>query len=185
MGRALVCALLFAFGLLLPRAAWAFTVPELEGHITDKTRTLDEGQKASLNSQMEAVNQASTVEIAVLVLPTLSGEAIEDVAFKTFENWKLGKAKKDNGALLVIATGERRTRIEVGKGIEGNLTDLQSNDILHQKVGPQLRQGNLFAGIQAGVTAIAAAAAGDYKVTGGDSAQQGQQVSPIVMFLVV
>ena len=151
--RAAVCAVVFALGLLAPSIARAIDVPRIEGHVTDLTRSLDDGQRASLNRQLEDVNQNSSVEIAVLVLPSLAGESIEDVAFKTFNTWKLGKAGKDNGALLVIATGDRRTRIEVGKGIEGDLTDLQTNDILRTKVGPELKAGRLFEGIQAGTTA--------------------------------
>src|SRR5580692_6704238 len=183
--RAFTCAIVFALGLLAPSLAWAFDVPAIHGHVNDLTGTLDDGQKATLNRQMEGVNQGSTVEIAVLVLPTLGGETIEDVAFKTFNTWKLGKAKKDNGALLVISTGDRRTRIEVGKGIEGSLTDLQTNDILRQKVGPELKQGRLFEGIQKGVTAIAAAAAGQYVVSPQGASQGNKQGSPFVFLLVL
>src|ERR1700684_802977 len=141
--RTLAFAVVFALGLLVPSFAWAFDVPPIEGHITDLTRTLDESQTATINRELEGVNQSSTVEIAVLVLSSLQGEPIEDIAFKTASTWRLGKAGKDNGVLLVIATGDRRTRIEVGKGMEGSLTDLQTNDILHQRVGPLLKPGSL------------------------------------------
>src|ERR1700722_18132543 len=184
--RAFTCAIVFALGLLAPSLAWAFNVPAIHGHVNDLTGTLDDGQKATLNRQMEGVNQGSTVEIGVLVLPTLGGETIEDVAFKTFNTWKLGKAKKDNGALLVISTGDRRTRIEVGKGIEGSLTDLQTNDILHQRVGPLLKQGVLFLDILVCVTTIASAAAGQYTVSApSTSASNGPlKLSPGVAILL-
>jgi uncharacterized protein len=150
-------------GLLVlasPSLARAFVVPPIEGHVTDLTRTLDEGQKTTLERQMEAVNQATTIEIAVLVLPSLGGETIEDVAFKTFNTWKLGKADVNNGALLVVATGERRTRIEVGKGLEQKLTEPVTHDILERAVGPELAKGRLFEGLQAGTAAIAGSATG-------------------------
>src|SRR5580658_7690691 len=149
-----------------PRFAWGFTPPLLEGHVTDLTRTLDDNQKRTLDGQMADLDRASTVEIAVLILGSLNGETIEDVGYATANAWKLGKGGKDNGVLLVIATGDRRVRIEVGKGLEGQLTDLQANDIIHQKINPELKQGRLFEGVEAGVIAIASAAAGHYVVTG-------------------
>jgi uncharacterized protein len=162
-----------------PRIAWGFTPPLLEGHVTDLTRTLDENQKRTLDGQMANLDQASTVEIAVLILGSLNGEAIEDVGYATANAWKLGKGGKDNGVLLVIATGDRRVRIEVGKGLEGQLTDLQANDIIHQKINPELKQGKLFEGVEAGVMAIASAAAGHYVVTGAASPMHSSGSVPL------
>jgi uncharacterized protein len=189
--RLAVSLLAFLLGFLLAGVASAFTVPPIEGHVTDLTHVLDEGQRAALNQQMEEVNRGSTVEIAVLVLGSLEGESIDDVGYATARGWKLGNAGKDNGVLLVIATGDRRVRIEVGKGLEGVLTDLQSNDIIRQKIGPELKQGRLYEGIVAGVTSIAAAAAGEYKVTSRPAPQGGSNLSPfaigiiVVLFLII
>jgi uncharacterized protein len=175
IAASLLLPLVFALSFLFPSVAWAFNPPPLlGGHIVDLTGTLDASRIDALNRQMEDVNQGSTVEIAVLVLPSLNGEPIEDVAYTTAKNaWKLGKAGKDNGVLLVISTGDRRVRIEVGKGLEGRLTDLQSNDIIHERIGPELKQGHLFEGVQKGVTAITEAAAGHYTVVQHDPGRSG------------
>jgi len=62
-------------------------------------------------------------------VPSLGGEPIEDIAYTTFNTWKIGQHGADNGVLLVLAPGDRRVRIETGKGVGGALTDLQANDI--------------------------------------------------------
>src|SRR6185503_6999677 len=89
--------------------------------------------------------------------PSLDGEAIEDVAFATFNEWKLGKKGADNGVLLVIAPAERRVRIETGKGVGGDLTDLQSNDIIRKDIAPLLKEDRFHDAIASGATAIAEA----------------------------
>jgi uncharacterized protein len=155
--------LLLALLLFCPLAR-AFTPPALEGHVIDLTHTLTADEKSTLEQQMTSIEQGSTVQIAVLVLPSLGGEPIDDVGYSTAKAWHLGQKHADNGVLLVVATGDRRIRIEVGKGLEGRLTDLQSNDIIKNKIGPAIRDGSLYKGLYQGVDAIAHAAAGDYVV---------------------
>jgi uncharacterized protein len=84
----------------------------------------------------------STNEIAVFIPASLEDDTVEDVAFTTFRAWHLGVKGKDNGVLLVIAPVERKAWITTGKGIEGDLTDLQSNDIIRQKIRPALAPGH-------------------------------------------
>jgi uncharacterized protein len=158
--RACISLVVLALGLLLPSLAWAFTAPPMQGHVTDLTRTLDEGQRAILDGQMEGTNKTSPVVIAVLVVPSLSGEPIENVAGETYRAWKLGKNDVDNGALLLISMGDKRMRIEVGKDIQGVITDEEKIGILSQKVGPRLSQGHLYEAIQVGVNAISEASVG-------------------------
>ncbi len=192
--RALWLSLAFAFALAVallvaPRAALAFTPPPLEGRVTDLTRTLTGDEKATLETQLATVEQGSTVQIAVLVLSSLGGETIEDVGYTTARAWRLGQKGKDNGVLLVIATGDRRVRIEVGKGLEGTLTDLQANDIIRSRIGPELKAGRLYQGIYAGITGIAAAVAGEYAVLTNvdvrDTRQQDGMPGVIFVFIVL
>ena len=70
--------------------------------------------------------QRTGVPIVVFIPASLAGNNIEDVAYQTFNTWKLGDKDKDNGVLIVIAVDERRARIEVGDGLGGVLTDLQA-----------------------------------------------------------
>ena len=92
--------------------------------------------------------------------PSLEGEPIEDVGYQLIQTWRPGQKGKDNGVVLVIATGERRIRIETGKGVGGDLTDLQSNDIIRRRIGPLMRENRVHDAILAGVDGISEALSG-------------------------
>ena len=113
---------------------------------------------------------------------SLEGEPIEDVGYQLIQTWKPGQKGKDNGVVLVIATGERRIRIETGKGVGGDLTDLQSNDIIRRRIAPLMRENRVHDAILAGVDGIAEALSG----TGTTRRQPGQrppdwQQAPVVL----
>ena len=132
------------FGLLLfcfaPAALAAYEPPEMTGHVTDPAGRLSDEMVTKLNAKLETYRLRTGNEIAVFLPATLGGYSVDDVGFETARRWKLGAGHNDNGVLLVIAPVERKVRIEVGKGVEGALTDLQSNDII-QKMKPRLRSG--------------------------------------------
>jgi len=107
---------LLAFAAPSPARAAAYVPPPIDGHVTDRAGKLSASEKADLEQRLEGVNRATSAEIAVLILPSLDGQTIEDVAYGTFNGWQLGKKGKDNGVLLVIAVQEHRVRIETGKG---------------------------------------------------------------------
>ena len=151
---AFVVALATAAVLLLGGAALAFVPPAIEGHVTDKAFKLDGQDDRVLERQLEGIRQASGHEIAFLLVPSLDGETIDDIAFTTFNTWKLGQKGADNGVLVVIVPGDRKVRIETGKGAGGALTDLQANDIIRNVIGPLLKQDRFREAIAAGADAI-------------------------------
>jgi len=137
-------------------ASAAFTVPPLvDGHVVDTSGKLSPDDVAALNRQMEATRLQSGYVIDALVVGSLEGGSIDDVAYQTFQTWKPGDAQRDNGVLIVVAPSERQDRIEVGKGVEGALTDLQTDDIRRQFIEPRLKEGDLRGGVGAGADAIA------------------------------
>src|SRR6185437_6482165 len=83
------------------------------------------------------------------------------VAYRAFNTWGVGQKGADDGVLIVLATGDRKVRIEVGKGLGGALTDLQANDIILKDMAPLLAKGQLYEGLDAGVHAVAAALSAD------------------------
>jgi len=149
----------FVLSLVVTGRAAAFTPPTMTGHVTDAASKLTDADRAQINEKLENYPLRTTNEVAVFLPASLDGEAIEDVGIETFRAWKLGVKGKDNGVLLVIAPAERKARIEVGKGVEGALTDLQSNDIIRQKLRPTLMPGheNYLAAVLVGTDAIMSA----------------------------
>ena len=113
-----VSGLAFALAsLVAPRTALAFNVPPPDGAVTDTSGTLTREDDAFLETRLARYRSHSANEIGVLVVPSLGGEPIENVAYQAFNTWGVGKKHRDNGVLLVNARGDRRSRIETGAGI--------------------------------------------------------------------
>lgn len=158
VARAVVAAVALVCSALVARPALAaFTPPPLTGHVVDTAGRLNPAEIRKLDAKLDRIRRQTGFEIVAFVVGSLEGETIEDVAYTTFNTWKLGQKGADNGVLLVIAPTERRVRIETGKGVGGALTDLQSNDIIRQKIAPLLRQDRFAEAIDRGTDAIARA----------------------------
>jgi len=148
--RIAVCAAFF----LITLTAHALEVPFLTGRVTDNADILSRDMRRSVTEMLKAHEDRTGNQIAVLTIPTLENESIEDYANKVFASCKLGRKGKDNGVLVVIAPKDRRMRIEVGYGLEGTLTDSLAGSIIRNVITPQFKTGNYDSGIEAGVKAI-------------------------------
>jgi len=154
---------LAAVAVLLASAAVARAeVPRNNGWVTDLAGFLTPQQKQSLETLMESYRQGSGNEIALLTVPSLGGESLEQYSLEVARQWGLGEKGKNNGALLLIAKQERKIRIEVGRGLEGNVTDSISGRIIRDVIAPEFKRGQYYDGIRAGIEALHAAAGGDY-----------------------
>jgi uncharacterized protein len=100
---------------------------------------------------LQAFEARKGSQIAVLMVPTTAPEAIEQYALRVAEQWKIGRAKVDDGAILVIAKNDRALRIEVGYGLEGALNDATASRIIREVIAPRFREGDFFGGISAGL----------------------------------
>lgn len=148
--------LLVAALLLTALSAQAADVPYLSGRVTDNAEILSDATVRSLTARLKAHEDATGDQIAVLTVPSLDGESIEEFAVRVFEAWKLGQKGKDNGVLVIVAPQDRRMRIEVGYGLEGTLTDLLAGRIIRDVLAPRFKAGDYNGGIEQGVNAIIA-----------------------------
>lgn len=138
-------------------ALWAQAlqaIPKLETRVTDLTGTLTAGEQAELEQKLAAFEARKGAQIAVLVVATTQPEEIEQYSIRVVEAWKLGRAKPDDGVLLLLAKDDHRVRIEVGRGLEGVLTDATSNRIIDETMLPLFKQGQYGAGLNAGVDQV-------------------------------
>lgn len=141
-------------------------VPELWGvRVHDEAKVLSPGFVSQLEQVLKAHEDSTSNQIAILIVPTLGEEVIEDYTFRVAEHWKLGNANNDNGVLLFIAINDRKARIEVGEGLEGVLPDATASQIIRHELAPYFRQDNYEGGVQATVSAIIQAIAGEYQST--------------------
>lgn len=129
-------------------------VPPLTAPVTDLSGTLGADQVASLNAELRAFEARKGSQVAVLIVPTTKPEPIEQYAIRVAEQWKLGRKKVDDGAILVVAKDDRTLRIEVGYGLEGVLNDATAKRIIDDIIVPRFRQNDFNGGIAAGVAGI-------------------------------
>lgn len=146
---------------LVPPAALAQTFPALTGRVVDGANLLKPEERAALEAKLKAYEDKTSDQVVVATVSSLEGTSIEDYANRLFRTWQLGQKKNDNGALLLVAPGERKVRIEVGYGLEGALTDALSKVIITTAIAPQFQKGNFAGGIDAGIDAILSILTGD------------------------
>ncbi len=173
--------------LSLCALAQAFEVPANDGWVTDRAELLSPDEERALEALMESYRVGSSHEVALLTLPDLGGRPIEDVALQTARAWKIGDRTSSAGGLLVVAMAERALRIEVGRGLEGTLTDSISGRIIRDVIVPEFRAERFYPGLRAGVEAIHAALGGDYGPLERSSGArgEGQAVASLVVLVIV
>lgn len=167
------------------------TFPALTGRVVDGAGILKPEDRTALETKLKAYEDKTSDQVVVATVPSLQGRTVEDYANRLFRAWKLGQAKTNNGALLLVAPNERKVRIEVGYGLEGALTDALSKVIITTAITPRFKTGDYAGGINAGVDAMLSIVAGDAEAwhrkaeVRSDEADPGQVVIFIVLFLVV
>ena len=137
-------------------------IPANDGWVTDLGEMLTAEQESSLEALMESYRSGTTHEIALLTVADLDGQPIERFALEVGRAWGVGGKEADNGALLVVSREDRKIRIEVGGGLEGNLTDSISGRIIRDVIAPRFKRGDYYEGMHEGILAMHAAIGGDY-----------------------
>lgn len=148
----LYCSLVLC--LFFGSASAGISLPKPEGWVSDHAGLLDTSTKHHLEQFLTEVNRQGGVEIAVVTLPTLGGQSVEEVAVELFAAWGIGTKGKDEGVLLLVAPKERKLRIEVGYGLEGTIPDGLAGEIIRDTITPRFRQDRFAEGIEAGIARI-------------------------------
>lgn len=178
--------LLFLLGFLFLASlcSGAEEVPALRGHVNDYAAMLSPQAAQQLEAGLTAFEASDSTQIVVLTIPSLEGQVLEEYAIRVVEAWKIGQKGKDNGALLLVVQNDRKIRIEVGRGLEGKLTDLTSGRIIRNEISPAFKRGDFDAGIAAGVGAIMATVRGEYQAEAAPIREGKQGASPIFTLLI-
>jgi uncharacterized protein len=126
-------------------------VPALRARVTDQTATLSAEQKANLEQSLAAFEARKGSQLALLIVPTTQPETIEQYSLRVAEQWKIGRGKIDDGAILLVAKDDHALRIEVGYGLEGALNDATAKRIVSEIIVPRFKQNDFYGGIAAGL----------------------------------
>jgi uncharacterized protein len=135
--------------------------PPLTGRVVDDAHLLSPADKAAIEADLKALEQKSSDQLVVYTTNSLQGYPIEDFGYQLGRAWGIGQKGTNNGVLLIVAPNERKVRIEVGRGLEPQLTDLMTSLIIRNRILPEFRRGQFAAGIKAGVKDIKDVMLGD------------------------
>ncbi|MFW6366914.1 MAG: TPM domain-containing protein, partial [Spirochaetota bacterium] len=140
-------------------------IPALTGRINDYAQIISTETERRIEKKLAALEATDSTQIVVLTIDSLEGDVLEEFSIRVAEQWKIGREKEDNGAILIVSRDDRKIRIEVGYGLEGVLTDLLSGRIIDTVIVPEFRNGDYDAGIEKGVDTMIAAVKGEYVYT--------------------
>lgn len=137
------------------------TVPPLTRHVVDQAGLLQPAQAEELDQRLWQFEKTHGSQIAVLIVPTTQPESIEQYSIRVFDAWKLGRKQHNDGILLVVATQDRKLRIDTGYGLEGAIPDAIAKRVVAEIITPQFRAGNPLGGLIGGVEQIEKLIAGE------------------------
>ena len=161
MARRLVLPLL----LLLPFAAWSQKLPSPQGFVNDFAGLIDSRTEATMTAIAEEVRDKTGAEIAVVTVKSMAPYgSIEQFAIELASQWGVGEKGKDSGVVLVLALDERKTRIEVGRGLEGAIPDGRAGRILDSTMIPKFSRGDYAGGFLDGMQVVASIVAEEFGV---------------------
>jgi uncharacterized membrane protein YgcG len=132
--------------LVLGSSAMAQT---LQSPLVDSAKMIPDEQVPQVVAAIDDLRITRDIWLVVWTIDDLAGESIESASVTQFKKWQIGEAKKDNGLLLVIAPKERKMRLEVGYGLEGDIPDIRAKSLLDKHLRPNLKKNDLAAGVLA------------------------------------
>lgn len=163
-------------------SATALDVPVYKGRVNDFAGVLASDKVRELERKIERYEGETSNQIAILTIPSLEGDSLENFSIRVVENWKVGQKGKDNGVLILVSLNDRKIRIEVGRGLEGSLTDLVSGRIINEIMKPAFKQKDYYKGLDDAVNAIALAVKGEFKAD--PSVKKGDSNNDLEMYLI-
>lgn len=183
--RAFVLPLLL---LALVGRSLALSLPERPSasFLHDGADIIDPAAEARINGRLEALHDSTGHTVLVATFPDLQGEEIEEFGIRLAEKWKPGAAGRDDGAILIVGMAERAARIEVGYGLEGQLTDALSRAIIERRLIPAFRAGRQAEGVEGSVAGIISVLGGHPEQIGTPKGRGGKPHLPgSLLFLII
>ncbi len=132
--------------------------------VNDVANLLSSYDRQTLEDKLVGLDNNTSNQIAIVTLPTLGDNDLEDYGNKLFRSWGIGGKKNNNGILILVAVAEHKVRIEIGYGLEGAIPDVTTSDIIANDITPAFKKGSYYSGLNSAVDDLGKAATGEYHV---------------------
>jgi uncharacterized protein len=182
--RTIAGAVVLLLALSMGAAAALKVPPPPNRRVNDYASVLTPAERDRLEQKLIEREQSASNQVVVAIFRSLEGESLEDFSVRLAQAWRIGQKGLDNGVIFLVFVNDRKMRIEVGYGLEANLTDAVASSILRDVVAPRFREGHLADGISAGLDAIDQAIAGTYRQPV-RSARPRTSIDPFTLGLLV
>ena len=148
-------------------------IPSLNGsYIVDMSGVLTKNDITVMNQKLSSMDkEKGNVTMGVLIIPTTNGEPLEQFSMRTAEKWQLGHSDRENGVVFVVAINDKKSRLEVGRGISGDLSDIVAKGML-LKNAAYFKKGDYRSGILSVISDVD-------EVVKAPAAPVSSQVSPV------
>src|SRR5450432_705790 len=181
---------LFVFSWLVSAAQDIPKAPNPPRLVNDFANVMTADQKAELESKLVAYDDTTSIQIAVVTVPTTGDYAIDDYALKLLRDWKVGNKKTNNGIVILAAIQDHKVFIATGYGMEGVLPDITSKEIIENEIVPNFKQSNYYRGFDLATDAIIQASRGEYQAPEGYNQNKqrgngGGNILGIVIFIII
>lgn len=153
-GRRVLTAGAFLAALALAQPVSARAIPKLTGPVVDEAQVINAAARLEFDEMLRRFAANSGSQMQVLTVKSLQGENLEAFSMRVVDAWKLGKVDTDRGLLILVAVDDRQVRIEVGQGLEGQITDARAGQIIDRVMIPYFKKNDYTGGIRAGMQAV-------------------------------
>jgi uncharacterized protein len=184
----LLYLILFSTCTIVLSAQQVLPKPNPPRLVVDNAQLLSADQRQILEQKLVAFNDTTSNQISIVTINDLNDVPVEEYAVKLFREWGIGGSKHNNGVLILVAKNDKKIRIEVGYGLEGAITDVQSDDIIENDLGPNFKNGDYYRGFDEAVNSLEKAATGEYKERGerkNDDKNAGGSILKFVIFFII
>jgi uncharacterized protein len=167
---------IFVFSFLFSRAQTIPAKPNPPKLVNDYAHVMTADQIQSLEQELVAYDDSTSVQIAIVTVPSTGDYAIEEYALKILRDWGVGNKKTNNGIVILAAIQDHKVFIATGYGMEGSVPDITAKEIIENDIVPNFKTNDFYGGFNNAATDIIKAAAGEYKAPAGYN-RRGKSVS--------
>jgi uncharacterized protein len=153
--------------------------------VNDFTNTLTPDQVNGLENKLVALDDATSTQIAVVIVESTNGASISDYNAELLRQWQVGSKAKNNGVVLLVAKNDRKLDIATGYGLEGALSDAQAKSIIDDIIVPNFKGQDYYRGISLGTDAIVQAVKGEYNIPRDRSTSSGGGLGSLLFLFIV